>query len=46
MEAWILIGVVLLYALVTLADYLDRRDFRRDEQRRLRRLGWSPPIEN
>jgi hypothetical protein len=45
MEAWILIGVVLFYVLITLADYLDRRDLRRDEQRRLRGLGWSPPIE-
>jgi hypothetical protein len=39
MEAWILIGVVLLYALITLAGYLDHRD----EQHRLRGLGWSPP---
>jgi hypothetical protein len=43
MEAWILIGVVLLYALITLAGYLDHRDVRRDEQHRLRGLGWSPP---
>ena len=43
MEAWILIGVALLYALITLAGYLDRRDVRRDEQRRLRGLGWNPP---
>ena len=46
MEAWILIGVALLYALITLAGYLDRRDVRRDEQRRLRWLGWKPPIGN
>jgi hypothetical protein len=39
MEAWILIGVALLYALITLAGYLDRRD----EQQRLRGLGWNPP---
>jgi len=44
MEAWILIGVALLYALITLAGYLDRRDDRRDEQQRLRWLGWKPPI--
>jgi len=43
MEAWILIGVALLYALITLAGYLDRRDVRRDEQQRLRGLGWNPP---
>ena len=46
MEAWILIGVALLYALITLAGYLDRRDVRRDEQQRLRGLGWSPPVGN
>jgi len=46
MEAWILIGVALLYALITLAGYLDRRDVRRDEQQRLRGLGWKPPIGN
>ena len=46
MEAWILIGVALLYALITLAGYLDRRDDRRDEQQRLRWLGWKPPIGN
>ena len=46
MEAWILVGVVLLYALITLAGYLDRRDVRRDELQRLRRLGWKPPVGN
>jgi hypothetical protein len=46
MEAWILIGVALLYALITLAGYLDRRDDRRAEQQRLRGLGWKPPIGN
>jgi hypothetical protein len=46
MEAWILIGVALLYALITLASYLDRRDVRRDEQQRLRGLGWKPPVGN
>jgi hypothetical protein len=45
MEAW-MIGVTLLYALITLAGYLDRRDVRRDEQQRLRGLGWSPPVGN
>jgi len=44
MEAWILIGVALLYALITLAGYLDRRDVRREEQQRLRGLGWLPPV--
>jgi len=43
MEAWILIGVALIYALITLAGHLDRRDVRRDEQQRLRGLGWNPP---
>jgi hypothetical protein len=43
MEPWILIGVALLYALITLSGYLDRRDVRRDEQQRLRGLGWNPP---
>ena len=42
MEAWILIGVALIYALITLAGHLDRRD----EQQRLRGLGWKPPIGN
>jgi hypothetical protein len=42
MEAWVLIGVALLYTLITLAGYLDRRDVCRDEQQRLRGLGWSP----
>jgi len=46
MEAWISIGVALLYALITLAGYLDRRDDRRAEQQRLRGLGWKPPIGN
>jgi hypothetical protein len=46
MEAWILIGVALIYALITLAGHLDRRDVRRDEQQRLRGLGWKPPIGN
>ena len=43
MGAWILIGVA-LYALITLAGYLDRRDVRREEQERLRGLGWNPPV--
>jgi len=46
MEAWILIVIALFYALITLAGYLDRRDVRREEQQRLRGLGWKPPIGN
>ena len=42
MEPWIWIGIALLYALITLAGYLDRRDVRRDEQQRLRGVGLEP----